>query len=89
MHGRRGLLVIFHKKQLRGKELHKPNAKKKIDKITNSLTWVGTKRAEWDHKHKYGSNTEKEKNKWHKVLADETKPIIPTAAATSQPRRVP
>ena len=62
---------------------------KKKDKITNSLTRVGTKRIEQDHKHKYGSNTEKEKNKWHKGLADETKPTIPKAAATPQPRRTP
>ena len=63
--------------------------KEKKDKITNSLTRVGTKRIEQDHKHKYGSNTEKEKNKWHKGLADETKPTIPKAAATPQPRRTP
>ena len=51
----------------------------KKDKPTNSLTRVGTKRVERDHKHKYGSNIEKEKNKRHKVLADETKPTIPKA----------
>ena len=62
---------------------------KKKDKTTNSLTRVGTKRVERDHKHKYGSNTKKEKNKRHKVLADETKQTIPMAAAAFQSCRTP
>ena len=66
-----------------------PNAMKKKDKTTNSLTQVGTKRVERDHKHKYGSNTKKEKNKRHKVLADETKQTIPMAAAAFQSCRTP
>ena len=37
VHGRRGLLVIFHKKQQHGKELHKPNAKKKKTKLLTHL----------------------------------------------------
>ena len=85
----KGSASNFSQKATTWKRTPQTQCKEKKDKITNSLTWVGTKRAEWDHKHKYGSNTEKEKNKWHKVLADETKPIIPTAAATSQPRRAP
>ena len=82
------ILYSMDKQETKEGHVTQCNEKKK-DKTTNSLTRVGTKRVEWDHKHKYGSNTEKEKNKRHKVLADETKPTIPTAAAASQPRRTP
>ena len=77
----KGSASNFPQKATTWKRTPQTQCKEKKDKITNSLTRVGNKRAKREHKHKYGSNIEREKNKRHKVLANETKPIIPTAAA--------
>ena len=85
----KGSASNFPQKASTWKKTSQTQCKEKKDKPTTFLPRVGTKRAERDHKHKEEFNTEKEKNKRHKVLADETKPTIPTATAASQPRRTP